>query len=34
LPVSGLVVAVFVFQLASHTLEMHFGHGEVLLPEM
>jgi hypothetical protein len=33
-PVSGLVVLVFVFQVGSHAPEMHFGHGEAVLPLM
>src|SRR4029077_10093954 len=34
LPESGLVVSVLVFQVVSHTFEMHFGHGEAVLPVM
>ena len=33
-PVSGLVVLVFVFQVASQVPERHFGHGEAVLPVM
>src|ERR1041384_587743 len=33
-PVSGLVVFVFVFQVGSQAPEMHFGHGEAVLPLM
>ena len=32
--VSGLVLLVFVFQVGSQWPEMHFGHGEAVLPVM